>query len=67
MTKEMYDVTIVGGGPAGLFTAFYSGMRDLKTKIIECSDQLGGRVLIFPEKNDLGYWWNATDFRRSVN
>ncbi|WP_107839927.1 NAD(P)/FAD-dependent oxidoreductase [Metasolibacillus meyeri] len=50
MTKEMYDVTIVGGGPAGLFTAFYSGMRDLKTKIIECSDQLGGRVLIFPEK-----------------
>lgn len=50
MTQEMYDVTIVGGGPAGLFTAFYSGMRDLKTKIIECSDQLGGRVLIFPEK-----------------
>ncbi|MCT6815391.1 MAG: NAD(P)/FAD-dependent oxidoreductase, partial [Lysinibacillus fusiformis] len=50
MVKELYDVTIVGGGPAGLFTAFYSGMRDLKTKIIECSDQLGGRVLIFPEK-----------------
>lgn len=50
MTQEMYDVTIVGGGAAGLFTAFYSGMRDLKTKIIECSDQLGGRILIFPEK-----------------
>lgn len=50
MTIEMYDVTIVGGGPAGLYTSFYSGMRDLKTKIIEYSSQLGGRMLIYPEK-----------------
>jgi len=50
MTLEMYDVTIIGGGPAGLYTAFYSGMRDLKTKIIEYSAQLGGRMLIYPEK-----------------
>jgi len=50
MKKELYDVTIVGGGPAGLYTAFYSGMRDLKTKIIEYSSQLGGRMLIYPEK-----------------
>jgi len=50
MPEELYDVTIVGGGPAGLYTAFYSGMRDLKTKIIEFSSQLGGRMLIYPEK-----------------
>lgn len=50
MKEELYDVTIVGGGPAGLYTAFYSGMRDLKTKIIEYSSQLGGRMLIYPEK-----------------
>ncbi len=50
MENELYDVTIVGGGPAGLYTAFYSGMRDLKTKIIEYSSQLGGRMLIYPEK-----------------
>lgn len=50
MAEELYDVTIVGGGPAGLYTAFYSGMRDLKTKIIEYSSQLGGRMLIYPEK-----------------
>lgn len=50
MREELYDVTIVGGGPAGLYTAFYSGMRDLKTKIIEYSSQLGGRMLIYPEK-----------------
>ncbi|MUT67929.1 NAD(P)/FAD-dependent oxidoreductase [Paenibacillus sp. NEAU-GSW1] len=47
---ELFDVTIIGGGPAGMYTAFYSGMRDLKTKLIEASDELGGRVLIYPEK-----------------
>ncbi len=33
--SELYDVTIVGGGPAGMYGAFYSGMRDMKTKLIE--------------------------------
>ncbi|THF81722.1 NAD(P)/FAD-dependent oxidoreductase [Cohnella fermenti] len=47
---ELYDVTIVGGGPAGMYTAFYSGMRDLKTKLIDANEQLGGRILIYPEK-----------------
>lgn len=47
---ELYDVTIIGGGPAGLYSAFYSGMRDLKTKIIEYHPQLGGKVNIFKEK-----------------
>nr|WP_027093094.1 NAD(P)/FAD-dependent oxidoreductase [Cohnella thermotolerans] len=47
---EIYDVTIIGGGPAGMYTAFYSGMRDLKTKLIEAQEQLGGRILTYPEK-----------------
>ncbi|MFD0713563.1 NAD(P)/FAD-dependent oxidoreductase [Paenibacillus sp. GCM10027626] len=47
---ELYDVTIIGGGPAGLYTAFYSGMRELKTKIIEAHDALGGKLLTYPEK-----------------
>lgn len=47
---ELYDVTIVGGGPAGLYSAFYSGLRDLKTKIIEFQPTLGGKVNIFLEK-----------------
>lgn len=47
---ELYDVTIVGGGPAGMYTAFYSGMRDLKTKLIDANEELGGRILIYPEK-----------------
>lgn len=40
---EIYDVTIIGGGPAGLYSAFYSGMRDMKTKIIEFHPYLGGK------------------------
>lgn len=47
---ELYDVTIIGGGPAGMYGAFYSGMRDMKTKLIEAREELGGRMLIYPEK-----------------
>lgn len=59
MTKQrdIYDVTIIGGGPVGLFTAFYSGMREMKTKVIEYLPFLGGKVPYFyPEKmiRDIG-------------
>lgn len=47
---DIYDVTIIGGGPAGLYSAFYSGLRSLKTKIIEFQAELGGKVHIYPEK-----------------
>ena len=47
---EIYEVTIIGGGPAGLYSAFYSGLRNLKTKIIEVQPILGGKVNIYPEK-----------------
>ncbi|RXZ78622.1 NAD(P)/FAD-dependent oxidoreductase [Paenibacillaceae bacterium] len=48
--QEVYDITIVGGGPAGLFAAFYSGLREMKTKIIEFQPRLGGKVHVYPEK-----------------
>ncbi|SFE25979.1 thioredoxin reductase (NADPH) [Lentibacillus persicus] len=51
MTRDdLFDVTIIGGGPAGLFSAFYSGLREMKTKIIEYQPQLGGKVHVYPEK-----------------
>ncbi|WP_025724286.1 NAD(P)/FAD-dependent oxidoreductase [Paenibacillus polymyxa] len=50
VSLELYDVTIIGGGPAGMYTAFYSGMRDMKTKLIEAKHELGGRMRIYPEK-----------------
>ncbi|WP_186576809.1 NAD(P)/FAD-dependent oxidoreductase [Aquibacillus kalidii] len=49
--KELYDITIIGGGTTGLFAAFYSSMRDMKVKLIEANSELGGKVLqFFPEK-----------------
>ncbi|MDX5476797.1 MAG: NAD(P)/FAD-dependent oxidoreductase [Bacillaceae bacterium] len=47
---EVFDVTIIGGGPAGLYAAFYSGLREMKTKIIEYQSQLGGKIHVYPEK-----------------
>ncbi|WP_239420594.1 NAD(P)/FAD-dependent oxidoreductase [Trichococcus ilyis] len=46
----MYDVTIIGGGPSGLYSAFYSGLRNLKTKLIESQSVLGGKVNLYPDK-----------------
>ncbi len=48
--NELFDVTIIGGGPAGLYSAFYSGLREMKTKIIEYQPELGGKVHVYPEK-----------------
>lgn len=48
--NNLYDVTIIGGGPAGLYSAFYSGLRHMKTKIMEYQPELGGKVLLYPEK-----------------
>ncbi|MED0587424.1 NAD(P)/FAD-dependent oxidoreductase [Bacillus subtilis] len=49
--KDIYDITVIGGGPVGLFTAFYGGMRQTKLKIIESLPQLGGQLTaLYPEK-----------------
>lgn len=50
-TDELYDITIIGGGPIGLFAAFYAGMRKAKTKVIDSLPQLGGQLAtLYPEK-----------------
>ncbi|WP_312468963.1 NAD(P)/FAD-dependent oxidoreductase [Neobacillus sp.] len=49
--QRVYDITIIGGGPVGLFTAFYGGMRQASVKIIESLPQLGGQLsALYPEK-----------------
>ncbi|PLT30325.1 NAD(P)/FAD-dependent oxidoreductase [Peribacillus deserti] len=49
--QTVYDITIIGGGPTGLFTAFYGGMRQASVKIIESLPQLGGQLsALYPEK-----------------
>lgn len=46
----MLDITIIGGGPSGLYAAFYAGLRGMKVRIIEQHDTLGGKLNLFPEK-----------------
>lgn len=49
--QKIYDITIIGGGPIGIFTAFYGGMRQASVKIIESLPQLGGQLsALYPEK-----------------
>ncbi|MFC0523897.1 NAD(P)/FAD-dependent oxidoreductase [Pontibacillus salicampi] len=51
MSEQVYDITIIGGGPVGLFTAFYGGMRQASVKIIESLPHLGGQLTaLYPEK-----------------
>lgn len=48
---DVYDITIVGGGPTGLFGTFYAGLRGLKTKVIDVLPELGGQLTaLYPEK-----------------
>ncbi|HEX7051544.1 MAG TPA: NAD(P)/FAD-dependent oxidoreductase [Longimicrobiales bacterium] len=45
------DITIIGGGPTGLFAAFYAGMRGVSTRIIDSLPELGGQLAaLYPEK-----------------
>lgn len=51
MTDKVYDITVIGAGPAGLFTAFYGGMRSASVKIIESLPHIGGQLTaLYPEK-----------------
>ena len=48
---DLYDFTIIGSGPTGLFAGFYSGMRNMRTKIIEALPEVGGQLtVLYPEK-----------------
>ncbi|WP_405103673.1 NAD(P)/FAD-dependent oxidoreductase [Oceanobacillus sp. FSL H7-0719] len=49
--EDLYDITIIGGGPTGLFASFYGGLRQMKVKVIESMPQLGGQLAaLYPEK-----------------
>lgn len=49
--RTIYDITIIGGGPIGLFAAFYAGLRGMRVNIIESLSELGGQpAILYPEK-----------------
>jgi thioredoxin reductase (NADPH) len=51
MSDDAVDLAIIGGGPTGLFAAFYAGLRQMSVKIIDSLETLGGQlVTLYPEK-----------------
>jgi thioredoxin reductase (NADPH) len=49
--RDVYDITIIGAGPTGLFATFYAGLRQMKTKLIEALPEVGGQLaVLYPEK-----------------
>src|SRR4051794_12982115 len=45
------DITIIGGGPAGLFALFYAGMRGASAQIVDALPEAGGQLAaLYPEK-----------------
>jgi thioredoxin reductase (NADPH) len=48
---DIKDITIIGGGPTGLFAQFYAGMRGATAQIVDALPQLGGQLTaLYPEK-----------------
>ncbi|MEO5590023.1 MAG: FAD-dependent oxidoreductase, partial [Gemmatimonadaceae bacterium] len=48
---EITDITVIGGGPTGIFASFYAGMRGATAQIVDTLPQLGGQLTaLYPEK-----------------
>src|SRR6476661_220460 len=61
--EDIADITILGAGPTGLYGAFYAGMRELKTKIIDALPEPGGQLsALYPEK----YIYDAPGYPKIV-
>lgn len=45
MAETIYDVAVIGGGPAGYSCAFRAGQYGLKVALLERTDKLGGTCL----------------------
>ena len=67
---ERRDINIIGGGPTGLFAAFYAGMRGASVRIIDSLPELGGQLMaLYPEKYiyDVGGFSRITGKELAMN
>src|SRR6478672_1925372 len=48
---DIRDITIIGGGPTGIFALFYAGMRGATARLVDALPDLGGQLTaLYPEK-----------------
>ncbi|MFV0980869.1 NAD(P)/FAD-dependent oxidoreductase [Latilactobacillus sakei] len=59
---NIYEITIIGGGPAGLYAAFQAGLYGLNGQLLEGDQQFGGKVATYAERviHDIGGMPNIT-------
>src|SRR6478609_4186321 len=49
--NDIRDITIIGGGPTGIFALFYAGMRGATARLVDALPELGGQLTaLYPEK-----------------
>jgi thioredoxin reductase len=49
--SDLFDLTVIGAGPSGLYGTYYAGFRGLKVKLVDSLEELGGQVTaLYPEK-----------------
>jgi len=48
---NMYDLIIIGAGPAGLYAATCAAMNKVNAILIESSSELGGQLTLYKEKS----------------
>ena len=46
----MYDIIIIGSGPAGIYSSYLGKIHNLKTKILESSYEIGGQMNLYKDK-----------------
>jgi len=62
----MYDLIIIGSGPAGLTAAIYAARAELKTKVIEKAPLSGGQIINTYEVDNYPGFPGITGFDLSV-
>jgi thioredoxin reductase (NADPH) len=49
--NDIRDITVIGAGPVGLITAFWAGMREASSRVIDSLPDIGGQLTtLYPEK-----------------
>jgi ferredoxin/flavodoxin---NADP+ reductase len=48
---EVRDITVLGAGPVGLSVAFWAGMREATSRVVDSLPEIGGQLTtLYPEK-----------------
>ena len=69
MLNKKYDLTVIGGGPAGISCAYNAAKMGLKTLLVEKNNYLGGQItgaLVIPMMKSASEDINIDFFNRLI-